>query len=418
VTDPVDHRREVLFVTGTRADFGKLRDIMIAVQDSETLAARVVVTGMHLLRRYGYTVHEIERAGLRRLHLIPNQIEGEPIALVLANTTSALARLVHEERPDAIVVHGDRVEALAAALVGSLNNIRVVHIEGGEVSGTIDDAIRHSVSKHAHIHLAANAEARARLLQLGEETERVFVVGSPEVDMLTSGDVPGLDVVLDRYDIPFTDYGVLALHPVTTEMDANGPNAAAVVDGVLADGGNWVVIDPNNDEGCVDVRRQLDRLTGKRFVRLPSMRFEFFVTLMRHAELMLGNSSAGVREAPVLGTPSVDVGSRQRNRSTARSVQHVRPEAEAIRAAIASARSGGRFPRENGFGEPGACQRIVDLLAGEDLWRPPLYKRFIDRFGDVPVGGTGEPGADTPGPSGGGEPGGVGAGASGGPTAG
>ncbi|HYS35272.1 MAG TPA: UDP-N-acetylglucosamine 2-epimerase, partial [Pseudonocardiaceae bacterium] len=141
-----------MFVTGTRADFGKLRDIMIAVQDDPDLSARVVVTGMHLLRRYGYTVREIERAGLNRLHLIPNQVDGEPAALVLANTVAALARLVHEERPAAIVVHGDRVEALAGAIVGSLTNVRVIHIEGGELSGTIDDTIRHSISKHAHIH--------------------------------------------------------------------------------------------------------------------------------------------------------------------------------------------------------------------------------------------------------------------------
>jgi UDP-N-acetylglucosamine 2-epimerase (hydrolysing) len=379
VERPAGTRREVLFVTGTRADFGKLRDIMIAVQDSDTLAARVVVTGMHLLRRYGYTVHEIERAGLRRLHLIPNQVEGEPIALVLANTMSALTRLVHEERPDAIVVHGDRVEALAAALVGSLTNVRVVHIEGGEVSGTIDDAIRHSITKHAHVHLAANEGARQRLLQLGEETERIFVVGSPEVDMLTSDTVPDLDTVRRRYDIPFGHYGVLALHPVTTEIEQNGPNAAQVVDAVLADGGNWVVIDPNNDEGCVDVRQQLDRLAGERFVRLPSMRFEYFVSLMRHAELLLGNSSAGVREAPVLGTPSVNVGTRQRRRSSARSVWNVPPEADAVRKAIAEARAAGRLPGENGFGEPGACARIVALLSGEELWRPSLYKEFVDR---------------------------------------
>lgn len=372
-------RREILFVTGTRADFSKLRDIMIAVQDSDTLAARVVVTGMHLLRRYGYTVHEIERAGLRRLHLIPNQVEGEPTALVLANTMSALTRLVHEERPDAVVVHGDRVEALAAALVGSLANIRVVHIEGGEVSGTIDDAIRHSISKHAHVHLVANEGARGRLLQLGEQADRIFVVGSPEVDTLSSPNLPSLGTVRARYDIPFERYGVLMLHPVTTELDANGRNAAEVVDGVLADTGNWVVIDPNNDEGCVDVRQQLDRLTGPRFVRLPSMRFEYFVTLMRCAELVLGNSSAGVREAPVLGTPSVNVGTRQRRRSAARSVFNVWSKAEAVTAAIADARELGHVAGENGFGEPGACGRIVALLSGGQLWQPSLYKEFVDR---------------------------------------
>jgi UDP-N-acetylglucosamine 2-epimerase (hydrolysing) len=369
----------VLFVTGTRADFGKLRDIMIAVQDSTTLSARVVVTGMHLLRRYGYTVHEIERAGLRRLHLIPNQVDGEPMALVLANTVQALTRLVHEERPAAIVVHGDRVEALAGALVGSLTNVRVIHVEGGELSGTIDDTIRHSISKHAHIHLVANDSARDRLLQLGEEAERIFVVGSPEVDVLTSPDAPTLDMVRERYDIGFNAFGVLALHPVTTELEYTAEHARAVVDAVLADGSNWVIIDPNNDEGCELIRQQLDRLTGERFVRLPSMRFEYYVTLMRHADVLLGNSSSGVREAPVLGTPSVNVGTRQRHRSSAASVAHVPPERAAVLGALSTARALGRHASDTGFGEPGASGRIVDLLAGEQLWKIALYKEFVDR---------------------------------------
>jgi UDP-N-acetylglucosamine 2-epimerase (hydrolysing) len=370
--------REVLFVTGTRADFGKLRDVMLAVQRSDGLDARIVVTGMHLLRRYGYTVHEIERAGLRRLHLIPNQVEGEPMALVLSNTIAALARLVHEERPDAIVVHGDRVEALAGAVVGSLGNVRVVHIEGGEVSGTIDDAVRHSITKHAHVHLVANAEAAARLRQLGEEPDRVFVVGSPEVDVLCSPSLPSLDEVRRRYDIPFDAYGVLMVHPVTTEPELNRRNAGAIVDAVLADGGQFVIIDPNNDEGCAEIRLELDRLVGGRFVRLPSMRFEYFVALMRHARLVVGNSSAGVREAPVLGTPSVNIGSRQHNRATAASVLHTEPAVDDVLAAISAARAMGRCQPHNGFGEPGAQQRIIELLAGDELWRLPLYKPFVD----------------------------------------
>ncbi len=371
-------RREVLFLTGTRADFGKLRDVMLAVQKSSVLSARIVVTGMHMLRSYGYTVREIELAGLERLHLIPNQIEDEPMALVLANTVQALARLVHEEQPAAIVVHGDRVEALAGAIVGSLANVRVVHIEGGEVSGTIDDVIRHSLSKHAHVHLVANEQARRRLLQLGEEEDRIFVVGSPEVDVLTSARLPDLDEVRRHYEIPFTDYGLLALHPVTTERDLNRRNAAAVVDAVLA-GGNWVVIDPNNDEGCREIRSELDRLAGPRFVRLPSMRFEYFVTLMKNAAVVLGNSSAGVREAPVLGTPSVTVGTRQRNRAVAPSVLTVEPTADAVSAGIAEARAMGRCEPDTAFGEPGAHRRIVELLEGDEIWRPSLYKAFVDR---------------------------------------
>jgi UDP-N-acetylglucosamine 2-epimerase (hydrolysing) len=376
-----ERHSEVLFVTGTRADFSKLREIMLAVQRSDHLSARIVVTGMHLLRRYGYTVREVERAGLRRLHLIPNQVEGEPMALVMANTMQALARLVHEERPDAIVVHGDRVEALAGALVGALANVRVIHIEGGEVSGTIDDTLRHAISKQAHVHLVANETARERLMQMGEDDERIFVVGSPEIDILTSPDLPDMATVRERYGIPFDRHGVLLLHPVTTELDRIGAQAAAVVDAVLAGDRNWVIIDPNNDEGCAAVRHELDRLAGPRFVRLPSMRFEYFVSLMRHADVMVGNSSAGVREAPVLGTPSVNVGTRQRDRSHADSVLHVPAVQEAVADAVERAVALPRRPAFREFGMPGARDRIVALLEGEDMWKLPLYKRFVDRLG-------------------------------------
>ncbi|RLK60032.1 UDP-N-acetylglucosamine 2-epimerase (hydrolysing) [Actinokineospora cianjurensis] len=374
-----DGRREVLFVTGTRADFGKLRDIMLAVQASTHLSARVVVTGMHLLRRYGYTVHEVERVGLRRLHLIPNQVEGEPTALVLANTVQALARLVHEERPDAVVVQGDRVEALAAALVGSLHNVRVIHIEGGELSGAIDDSVRHSISKHAHVHLVANDRARLRLEQMGEESHRIFVVGSPEIDILTSPDLPPLDAVRSRYDIPFDRYGVLVMHPVTNEAGATGALASSVVDAVLGSAGNWVIIDPNNDEGCADIRLQLDRCVGPRFARLPSMRFEHFVTLMRNADVVLGNSSSGVREAPVVGTRAVNVGTRQRGRTEALGVVNVAADAGVIGAAVESLVGLPRLGAFHGFGAPGARRRIIELFEGDELWGPSLYKEFVDR---------------------------------------
>ena len=187
-----------LFVTGTRADFGKQRDIMLAVQRNPKLSSLIVVTGMHLIRRYGYTVNEIEKAGVEGLHKIPNQIEGQPMSLTLATTLEILTRVVHEEKPDAIIVHGDRVEALAAALAGSLANVRVIHIEGGEVSGTIDDAIRHSISKHAHIHLVTNDQAKKRLLQLGEGEDHTGVHGAHE----HRGDRQTAEAALRQAEVP------------------------------------------------------------------------------------------------------------------------------------------------------------------------------------------------------------------------
>jgi UDP-N-acetylglucosamine 2-epimerase (hydrolysing) len=339
-----------------------------------------VVTGMHLLHRYGYTVREIERAGLRRVHHVPNQVEDEPMALVLANSLNSVARLLLAEDADMVLVHGDRVEALAGGLAGSLTNTRVAHVEGGEVSGTIDDSIRHSLTKQAHVHFLANEEARRRVQQLGEDDDRIFVVGSPEVDALAVAAASPLGPVQDRYGTPDPPFGIVAMHPVTTEFATNRQQADQLVDAILRLGGSWVVIDPNNDEGTPDIRAALERLEGRPgIVRLPSMRFAAYLTLLRHAEVIVGNSSSGVREAPVLGTPAVDVGTRQNGRSPARSVQHVEATTEAIVAAVERARTGGRSAPEEHFGSVGAADRIVATLKDDAVWRLPLQKRFLDR---------------------------------------
>jgi UDP-N-acetylglucosamine 2-epimerase (hydrolysing) len=373
-------RRRIIGVTGTRADFGKMRDVYRSLQDHPDVDFSLVVTGMHLLRRYGYTLVEIERAGLRTLHHVPNQVEDEPMALVLANSIGSITRLLLAEAADMVVVHGDRVEALAGALAGSLTNTRVAHVEGGELSGTIDDSIRHSLTKHAHVHFVANDQARTRVLQLGEAEERVLVVGSPEADALAAAFRADLGPVQEHYGTPDPPYGVLVMHPVTTEPEHNRAHAEAVVDGVLASGGSWVVIDPNNDEGTHDVRGALERLDGRPgVVRLPSMRFAAYLTLMRHADVVVGNSSSGVREAPVLGTRSVDVGSRQSNRTSAASVTGVPPEAGAVAAAIAASRRAGRAEPERLFGHAGAAERIAAALVSPQVWALPLQKRFVDR---------------------------------------
>ena len=150
----VVQKKVILFISGTRADYGKLKPLIRGVKQTSSLECKVFVTGMHTLARYGYTVNEFEKDGLsEHIHVFMNQIYGEPMDLVLSNTVAGLSRYVHEVTPDMIVVHGDRVEALSGAIVGSLNNILVAHIEGGEISGTIDETIRHSITKLAHLHL-------------------------------------------------------------------------------------------------------------------------------------------------------------------------------------------------------------------------------------------------------------------------
>jgi UDP-N-acetylglucosamine 2-epimerase (hydrolysing) len=372
--------RKVTVLTGTRADFGKQKSLMLALQEHPDYELEVFVTGMHMLRQYGATVEEIRKSGIRGLYRYSNQIPGEPMDLALSNTVAGLARHVHEQPPDLIVVHGDRIEALAGAIVGSFRNIRTAHIEGGEVSGTIDGSIRHAITKLVHVHFAANASAQRRLHQLGEEDERIFVVGSPEVDVMLSDRLPSLEEVRDYYELPDVPLGIVAYHPVTTELGRLRQQAEELVAALLETDGHFVVVDPNNDEGTTDIAVALEKLSGnERFHRFPSLRFEYYLTLLKNADVLVGNSSSGVREAPVFGTPSVNVGSRQQGRAMSGSIVHSPAERGAILAAIDEARAKGHRQATLTFGGGSTTQEILGVLDSEAFWSLPLEKVFQDR---------------------------------------
>lgn len=374
--------RRIFVLTGTRADFGKQKRLMRALEADPSFDLLVVVTGMHLLQAYGETVREVEAESFTDVRRMPNQIPGEPADLALANTMVGLARLVHEDPPDAIVVHGDRIEALAGATVGALRNIRVVHLEGGELSGTIDGSLRHAITKLAHVHLVANDASRDRVIRLGEDPDRVAVVGSPEVDALLAEDLPAPDDVRRWYEIPEGPVGIAILHPVTTDPAGSRRTAEALVDALLAVDLPFVVIDPNNDEGTAAVRHAYERLgSAERFRRLPSMRFESFVTLLREAAVIVGNSSSGVREAPVFGTPSVDIGTRQRGRADAPTIRNVAADPDEIVTAVEDAVRGGRGEPTRTFGDGGSVGRALAVLRDERTWSLSLDKGFFEGGG-------------------------------------
>ncbi len=167
MTDPTP-KKKIVFLTGTRADFGKLKSLLNQIVPHAEFDVHIFVTGMHMLSKYGSTYIEVERNKFPNIYKFINQNHSDNMDVVLGKTIAGFSDYISETKPDLIVVHGDRVEAMAGAIVGSLRNIKVAHIEGGEVSGTIDEVIRHSVSKLSHVHFVANEEAKNRLIQLGE----------------------------------------------------------------------------------------------------------------------------------------------------------------------------------------------------------------------------------------------------------
>src|SRR5690606_16306443 len=182
----------------------------------------------------------------------------------------------------------------------SLRNVLVAHVEGGEVSGTVDELMRHAVTKMSHIHFVANEVAARRLRQLGERENSIHVIGSPDIDLMLSDSLPTIDAVKDHYGIAYDDYAIVLFHPVTTDLAGTARDAGAIVDAIIASKLNFIVLYPNNDQGCQHIFDQYERLKPLgRIKLLPSMRVEAFFVLMKNARFLLGNSSAGIREAPV-----------------------------------------------------------------------------------------------------------------------
>jgi len=372
--------KRILFITGTRADFGKLKPLMKSVKDSKSFTCNIFVTGMHLLKRYGETHDEIRKSGFDNLYLYINQIvntENDQMDIILGKTIDGLGHYLREFETDLIIVHGDRVEALAGAVVGALNNIPVCHIEGGEISGTVDELIRHAITKLSHIHFVANDSAKKRLLQMGESEKSVFIIGSPEVDIMLSNDLPNIDDVKKRYDILYDNYSIFIYHPITTELSDLRDKIKIVLNALKKSSQKYIVIYPNNDSGSNIIMDELNIYKkDKDFKFFPSLRFEYYITLMKNSRFMIGNSSAGVREAPVYGVPSINIGSRQNNRSMDPSIINVNENELEIIDAINNIPD--RFTPSLNFGKGKSAELFMKTISTKLFWKIPNQKQFKD----------------------------------------
>lgn len=371
-------RNKIIFLTGTRADFGKLKSLMLRMQSDKHFEVFIFITGMHLLSKYGSTWDEVRKAGLINMHKFINQNENDSMDQILAKTVAGLSDYVKEIVPDMIVIHGDRVETLAGAIVGAFNNIRVAHIEGGEVSGTIDEVIRHAVSKMSHLHFVANDDAKKRLIQLGEKKAKIHVIGSPDVDIMNSSNLPSLDEAKNYYGVKYDRYAILIFHPVTTEIQDIRNQVSVLVDSILESQKNFVVLYPNNDLGTNYIIDEYRRFEGcERIAVYPSMRFEYFLTLMKYADFIIGNSSAGIREAPHFGVPTVNLGTRQQNRVKAQTIINAPISRIGINNAIDEATSIDGNPISL-FGQGNSATLFHQILLQKETWNSGIQKHFVD----------------------------------------
>lgn len=383
--------RRIAFFTSTRADYGLLRPLMAEVVSRPQLNLQVIASGTHLSMAYGATWQEIVGDGFpidARVEMGVGTDDAQSVALsasqVLAGVAAALVRL----QPDVLVLLGDRYELLAAAQAAVLSRVPIAHIHGGEATeGAIDDTIRHAVTKLSHWHFAAAEPYAERIRQMGEASDRVWNVGAPAMDNIAALEpVPKkaleafLGLTLRRPTF------LVTYHPVT--MDADGGLAAmqALLTAIDTGDGSIVITGANADPGATAIRDSLQRFANARPDRVAlveSLGAARYLSLMRHVDAVVGNSSSGLLEAPAIGVPTVDIGPRQQGRLRAPSVLHCGESAAEIRQALTAAMSNEHRAiaarRESPYGQPGAARRIIDQLSTIDLGLSA--KPFVDRPG-------------------------------------
>ncbi len=371
-------KKKIVFLTGTRADFGKLKSLIQGIKNSNQFEVHIFATGMHMDMKYGFTVNEIIKCGFDNIFRYINHDNESLMEITLANTIEGLARYVRLIQPELIVVHGDRVEALAGATVGALNNILVAHIEGGELSGTVDELIRHAVSKLSHTHFVANDDAKKRLMQMGELEKSIYVIGSPDMDVMLSNKLPSWSFVKEKYEIPFDRFAISMFHPVTTEIEKMDEYAEEYLKALTLSQQNYIIIYPNNDKGADFILSKLKHLQHNNSFRLfPSVRFENFLVMMKQSMFIIGNSSAGIREAPYYGLPTVNVGTRQNGRTNNPDIIHTGYYHSEIITAIHRALELQLLPKKL-FGDGKSNEKFVAILQSDTFWNTFKQKQFND----------------------------------------
>jgi UDP-N-acetylglucosamine 2-epimerase (hydrolysing) len=368
----------IAFLTGTRADFGKLKPLIQVLLGSEKFELSVLITGMHLLEDFGSTYIEVEENFPEICYRLPNSALGEKQDLILARTITQLHEHLDEYKYDLFVIHGDRIETLAGATAALLNNIPSAHIEGGELSGTVDEMLRHAITKLSTFHLVSNEKAKKRIRQMGEAESSIFILGSPDIDLIKAKTLPDLEAVLKYYQIPWEDFGIVLYHPVVTDLVASSESANNLVESLIQSNKNWVVIYPNNDPGYSEIMNAYRKLGSHQFRLIPSMRFEYFLTLLESSKLILGNSSAGIMEAPVFGIPTIDIGSRQTGRSEAPSITKLSsPSISEILQKI-ELLWGFRYESEMEFGDGNSASEFLRLVNDGKLRSNSIQKQFYE----------------------------------------
>jgi GDP/UDP-N,N'-diacetylbacillosamine 2-epimerase (hydrolysing) len=373
-----DTLRRVCFVTGTRAEYGLMRSTLSSIAAHPALSLQIIATGSHLDSSRGSSVQSIRQDGYSIAARIPWSVgDGSQSATAIATgkAISSLAARLATLQSDIVLVVGDRVEAFAAASAAHLSGKLVAHVHGGDRAlGLVDDSLRHSITKLAHVHFPATQCSAARILAMGEDKWRIFRVGSPGLDDVRSAALALSELGTNFSCLRKRSYALLLYHPQSADPGAEGGVARALLNSLIATTlSHIVVVYPNNDPGSSGIADAWDELPPvPRLIICRDLPRPQFLGLMRESAILVGNSSSGIIEAASFGMPVLDVGVRQTGRERGENVIHVGLDESKIRRALRKIWNAGnpiRFTARNIYGTGGAGFRIAETLSRVDLER-------------------------------------------------
>ena len=377
--------KKLMFITGSRGEWGYIRPILRLIEQREDVEYRLVVTNMHLLSSYGDSYKEIERDGFTIHYKVHMSLDGYSHftqAKSLGIFLTSLPDIIESEKPDWVVLAGDRGEQLMGAIAAGYTYTPVAHIQAGEVSGNIDNMARHAIGKFVHLHLASNQDAYERLIKLGEEEFRVHNVGAPQLDEMVNATYYSLEEVESHLCLELKDGFILAvMHPVTEEYGKAREQAEILIKSLNEFETPKVVILPNNDAGSYEIKYALEKYKQGKYHIYANLKRQDYLALLKNCNCIVGNSSSGLLEAPTFRIPAVNIGRRQNLRYRGNNVIDVEINQQEIVSAVKKAMSKEfkdylKENVDNPYGDGHSSEKILDLLLSTRVDEKLLIKQL------------------------------------------
>ncbi len=370
---------KIMAFTGTRADYPRVKKVLEKIKLNKKFELKIVVSGTHVLKEYGNTYKEIIKDGFKiykKFNIYDSNYDTLYGATkAISNCTKGFAKILRDYNPDVVLITVDRIETLGATIPASIMNFPIAHIQGGEVTGTIDENIRHAVTKLSHIHLVANDDAKKRIIKLGEHKKYVFNVGCPYIDLIKSTKIISKDKLFNKLKLDVNKKTIILIqHAVTTEYGESKNQILKTIDALKKlDYNKYQVfsIYSNADPGSKEIIKQIKKA---KFNLVKNIVSGDFINLMKYSNLLIGNSSCGIREAPSFKLPVINIGSRQNRRLRAKNVIDVDHKVYQIKKALDYALNNTKFRKilkkvRNPYGDGKASDKIVSILKNLNLNR-------------------------------------------------